>query len=200
MSLEETSIEIERLTDYSVVAEASAITQGWDDNELTLGQWQRLLLAEHSPIYALQIKIRFDGVPYYIHVQNVRHHVGVQHYVRSQRPDSMNPVDYDRAEAPQGAPVDHMMIVNPGSLINIGKERLCFKAWKDTRNLWWRVKRQLEANEDLYLTKVGQAMRPKCYYQGVCPEPEPCKMQYYLKKGYDEWSAYRVMGYETEKR
>lgn len=183
-------IEIERLTDYSVVAEASGITQGWDDDELSIDQWRRLLLAEHSPIYALQIKIKFEGVPYYVHVHNIRHHVGVLHYVRSQRPDSMNPVDYDRTQAPQGAPVDHMMIVNPGSLINIAKDRLCFKSWEVTQELWWRVKMKLETEMDEYIAEVGKLMLPKCYYRNFCPEPTQCKMAYYLQR-ISEWEAYK---------
>lgn len=169
-----TDIVIENLTDISAVARASNITQGWEGDELTIPQWRRLLQAEHSPIYEYQLAITFYDVPYYVHVHNVRHSVGVRHYVRSQRPDSMNPVEYNRGKAPQDAPVHHRMCLNAGSLISIAQDRLCFKAWHVTQDLWWRVRQLLLESRDAYDQEVGKAMMPKCIYRGYCPEPNGC--------------------------
>lgn len=60
-------------------------------------EWKRRILdAGHSPIRTLMFTVRME-IPYYVSVHFVRHKVGVEHYVRSQRNDRQS--DYDRTKA-----------------------------------------------------------------------------------------------------
>lgn len=162
-------------TDIQTVARAAADTQGIDPVQLTVDRWLKWLHSEHSMIRLYQISIKLVGIPSYVSVHLVRHKIGAEHFVRSQRDTSMNPVDYDRRRAPQDALVNHRMVLNPQSLINISQVRLCSKADHETRNVWHHVLLAIQGHEDPYISAISEVMMPRCEYRGgVCHELQPC--------------------------
>jgi len=171
-------------TDIRLVARAAAETQGIETSSLTVGRWLRWLRSEHSMIRLYQISIRLVGIPSYVSVHLVRHKIGVEHFVRSQRDTSMNPVDYDRRKAPQDALVNHRMVLNPQSLINISQVRLCNKADQATRNVWYNVLLVIWGHENPYISAISEVMMPRCEYRGgVCHELRPCGKYPHYKCG-----------------
>jgi thymidylate synthase ThyX len=107
-------------------------------------------------------------VPYWVSVHYVRHKVGVEHYVRSQRNDRQH--DYDRNAARQDVPVVHVMDLNAEALITIIQKRLCGKAAKETREV-----AKLIANEVLKVNpEFFDVLREPCLYNGYCHEMRPC--------------------------
>ena len=66
----------------------------------------RMLKCKHSPIRTLMFTIKLT-IPYYVSTHFVRHKIGVEHYVQSQRNDRQT--NYDRETAPQNVMVSHIM-------------------------------------------------------------------------------------------
>ena len=133
-------------------------------------EWKRKLLkSEHSPIRELQFGIRMQ-IPSYISVHFVRHHVGVNPYVSTQRDDRTND-NIPRANKPQGAMVSHIMSLNAAALINMAHSRLCFQADKDTREVMKEICRKVIE----VCPEFKDVLVPKCYYRGgICTEFNPC--------------------------
>lgn len=171
-------VDISIMSGIGWVIEAAAWTQGISTgaiyDSMSPDKWFLWLKAEHSPIRAFRLRIRIHDIPYYSHVHLIRHHVGVQPYVRSQRPDCINPVDYERGAARQDAPVGLMPDVNPQSLINISRKRLCRKADPVTRLAWEMVKTAIAEHENPYVAAIAEAMVPDCEYRGECYELKSC--------------------------
>lgn len=133
------------------------------------GAWKhRLLRAGHSPIRTLMWTIEIRDIPYWVSVHLVRHKVGVEHFVRSQRNDRQS--DYDRNAARQDMPVTHVMDVNAAALMQICRMRLCGKAAPETRAV-------AEAMRDAIYAASPEfegLLAPTCERYGVCDEMRPC--------------------------
>lgn len=131
-------------------------------------EWiERLVKAEHSPIRELWFGIKME-IPYWVSVHFVRHHIGVNHYVQTQRSDRTN---VNRDEKRQDEIVSHIMSVNAQELINMSHKRLCLQASKETREVMKEI-----VNE---VVKVAPYMKdvlvPLCVYRnGECSEMFPC--------------------------
>ena len=135
---------------------------------------RKILLAEHSPIRCLQFRIRLENLPYWVSVHLVRHKIGVDHYVTTQRDDRKdNPVSRD--ELPQGALVTHEMLVNAQALLAMSRKRLCFLASKETTLAWSKVRLLMR---EIGETEIADLMVPECVYRGFCPEMSRCKANY----------------------
>lgn len=133
-------------------------------------EWKvKLLSAEHSPIRELWFGIKME-IPYYVSVHLVRHHIGVNHYVQTQR-DDRSKNDTPRAEKPQGALVSHIMSINAQELMFLARKRLCTQASPETRAVVKEICKQvIELNPEFKNLLV-----PLCYYRGgVCTEFYPC--------------------------
>ena len=91
-----------------------------------------MLRARHSPIRELQFVFLLEDVPYWVAMHLVRHHIGCQPYVRTQRNDRQT--DYDRRKAPQDAPIDMMWSMNAEALMTIANKRLCEQAAQETHD------------------------------------------------------------------
>lgn len=138
--------------------------------KMPTNEWiEKLIKAEHSPIRELWFGYRLH-IPYWVSVHFVRHHVGVNHYVQSQRNDRQN--KYDRTHASQGEFVDHIMSINAAELIFMAHKRLCLQASKETRYVMQLiVQKTLEVAP--YMKNV---LVPLCKYRnGICTEMFPCK-------------------------
>lgn len=135
---------------------------------------RKILLAEHSPIRCLQFRIRLENLPYWVSVHLVRHKIGVDHFVTTQRDDRTDkPVS--RAAMPQGAPVTHEMLVNAQALIAMSRKRLCFLASPETTLAWKKVRSLVLAIGE---PELADLMVPECVYRGFCPEMSRCKANY----------------------
>lgn len=132
-------------------------------------EWiKRLVESEHSPIRELWFGIKME-IPYWVSVHFVRHHIGVNHYVQTQRTDRTG---INRDELKQSEIVSHIMSINAQELINMAHKRLCRQASEET----WGVM-QMIVNE---VIKVAPYMKsvlvPLCAYRnGKCSEMFSCK-------------------------
>lgn len=132
-------------------------------------EWiERLVKAEHSPIRELWFGIKME-IPYWVSVHFVRHHIGVNHYVQTQRSDRTG---VDRDKLPQGENVSHIMSVNAQELIFMAHKRLCKQASKETREVMREIVKQV-IQVAPYMKDV---LVPLCVYRnGKCTEMFSCK-------------------------
>ncbi len=148
-------------------------------------KWKkRILLAEHSPIRLLAFRWKWTNLKYWVSVHFVRHKIGIEHFVSTQRTDRTG---VDRDSAPQAALVDHECLVNAQTLMTISRKRLCAQASAETRAAWKLVLDEVQKSEpELYSCCV-----PECVYRGFCPEFKSC--------GYADTPAFRsvVEAYRT---
>lgn len=130
----------------------------------------KLLESEHSPIRELWFGIRMT-IPYWVSVHFVRHHIGVNHYVQSQRNDRQSA--YDRNKAPQDELVSHIMSVNGAELVQMAHKRLCGQASVETRTIMQMIVDEvLKTNPEFKSVLV-----PLCDYRnGKCTEFNCCGM------------------------
>ena len=144
-------------------------TVGKTSKKLPADEWKKKLIeSEHSPLRELCFGIKME-IPYWVSVHFVRHHIGVNHYVETQRNDRQS--NYDRNEAPQGAMVSHIMSVNAQELVFMAHKRLCHQASKETREVMEEIVRQV-VNISPWFKDV---LVPLCYYRnGKCTEFYPC--------------------------
>ncbi len=161
---------------------------------------RKMLMSEHSPIRCLQFRIRLENLPYWVSVHLVRHKLGVEHFVSTQRNDRqvtgsvMMDVAKDifwdmirsyvgalfkgrptpRKYKMQGELVNHEMLVNAQALIFMGRKRLCYLASPETTQAVRKIQTMLRDEGE---TELADAMVPECVYRGFCTE-EPCKSRY----------------------
>jgi thymidylate synthase ThyX len=131
--------------------------------------WKKsILLARHSPIRCLPISFYIEDLPSYISVHFVRHHVGIEKYVKSQRNDRQS--DYDRTKAPQDAPVNMIMDFNGESIQVFMQKRLCNKADPNTRKVAEEMRNiLLQSNPEF-----EEVLKKPCQLFGRCFEMSPC--------------------------
>jgi hypothetical protein len=163
------------------VADVARTTAGKEPGEgEPSSRWKkRMLLAEHSPIRVKMFRWIWKGIKYWSSMHLVRHHVFVQPYISTQRPDIIGE-DVDRDSLPQGELVNHENLANTQSLINISRKRLCSHASSETREAWKMFLDEIKEEEpEIYSVCV-----PECLYRGFCPELETCG--YYLTLEYEK--------------
>lgn len=136
---------------------------------------RKILLAEHSPIRSLVYCFKITDLKSWVATHLVRHHVGVEKWVRTQRTDRTGT---NRDELPQGALVEMEIEANAQALINMARKRLCSQASLETRQVMQEIKNEV-AQKDEYMSK---AMVKECIYRGFCPEMQGC--------GYDKTEAF----------
>ena len=84
-------------------------------------EWKRrLILSEHSPIRRMHFYWRWKGLKSWVSVHMVRHKIGIEHWVSTQRSDRTG---VSRDELPQGALVNHACEADAQALINISRKR-----------------------------------------------------------------------------
>ena len=128
---------------------------------------RRILAAGHSPIRTLMFTIRLE-VPYWVSVHLVRHKVGIEHYVRSQRNDRQS--DYDRNSARQDSMVTHVIDANAQALMQLVQTRTCGMAAKETREVAWAIAEAVTKA----CPEFDGLLMPKCAWTHGCHEFRPC--------------------------
>lgn len=170
-------VKVTAVTDWDLVYSLALATAGMTPKSTPNVQWKsKIMKAMHSPIRALQFKVEIT-IPYWVSVHLVRHNVGVQHYVQSQRVDRTGE---ERDSKPQDAPVRHTMLINAEALVNISRRRLCYLASPETRRAWTVVIKALKEVDPV----VGAYCVPQCIAFGHCIEMKGCGR-------YPKWLAYR---------
>lgn len=135
----------------------------------------KILKAKHSPIRTLWFTIKME-IPYYVSNHFVRHKIGVEHYVQSQRNDRQN--NYDRELAPQNSMVTHIMEVNGEQIMFMANRRLCSKADVTTRMVMTQICIEIgKTNPEFTLH-----LKPMCEHLHECPEFKSCGYYDKIKK------------------
>ena len=126
----------------------------------------------HSPLRTINYRFYVEDVKSWVTVHYVRHHIGVQFYIKSQRTDrTAGPVD--RNKEPQDKLINMMFDINANALLTMAQARLCSKAAPDTKTVMKAIRKQL-LQGDQYDELIGMAMQPPCKWYGKCFEPQPC--------------------------
>ena len=100
-------------------------------------------------------------------VHMVRHKIGIEHWVSTQRSDRTG---INRDDLLQGALVNHACEADAQALINISRKRLCSCASPETRKAWQLVKEEVAKTEP----ELASCMVKECIYRGFCPEMFSC--------------------------
>lgn len=143
-------------------------TVGKTSTTLPSNEWiKKLVNAEHSPIRELWFGIKMI-IPYWVSVHFVRHHIGINHYVQTQRTDRTG---VNRSEKRQDELVSHIMSINAQELIFMAHKRLCKQASKETRKVMQEIVNQV-IDVAPYMKEV---LVPLCVYRnGKCSEMFKC--------------------------
>ena len=159
------------------IKDATMNTIGKTTGKYPDSEWKRkLIMSEHSPIRRLKFYWRWANLKYWVSVHLVRHKIGIEHWVNTQRTDRTG---IDRNELPQGALVNHAAEADAQAMINISRKRLCTCASPETRKAWQKVKDEVANVEP----ELASCMVRECVYRGFCPEMFPC--------GFSKTEAYR---------
>jgi len=156
-------ITVTKLTDASLLHKANEATMR---NERT--SKQSLLHAytsRHSPIRTQIFWVDMQDIPTFVSTHLVRHKIGVEHFVGSNRPDLGGDENADR-----WTPINHSMLINADSLINMASSRLCNKCSYQTRSVLRMIRRRVGLVDDALM----QCMERKCEQLRYCPEPRQC--------------------------
>jgi len=158
-------VKAEKITDLSLCREVCEATMQNKTSKVSLKQ---IYKSEHSPIRSQMFKITMKDIPTFVSVHFVRHSIGIQHYVMSNR----NDITGSNEVVTRESPVNHTMLLNAESLINLSKKRLCTKASLETRKVMKLIKDAIkEVDSDL-----SEFMVPQCVYRaGICQELKSCK-------------------------
>ena len=121
---------------------------------------------EHSPMRTQLFWLTMEDIPTFVSVHCVRHKIGVEHFVRSNRSDRGGDSKADR-----DTPVMHSALVNAEAFIAMAKKRLCGQASKETQALMGEIKKAVALVDPV----LAAYMVPNCVYRGgLCVEPKPC--------------------------
>ena len=151
------------------VADAARTTIRMDEGQKEPSSaWKRrILLSEHSPIRQMTFKWKWMNLKYWVSVHFVRHKIGIEHFVSTQRSDRTG---VNRDSMPQASLVNHECFANAQAIIFISRKRLCRQASPETTAAWKLVLEEIKKNEpELFSICV-----PECVYRGFCPEFKPC--------------------------
>lgn len=162
------NIKVVKLTETYTAREACEFTINGDvTSKISL---TKLCKMEHSPLRALMYQVKMEDIPTYVSVHLVRHKIGVEHFVMSNRNDRGGKGDN---VVTRESPVNHMMIINAEALISMAKKRLCYQASSMTRLVMTKIKQELQLLEP----ELAGFLVPNCIYRGgMCPEHKPCGM------------------------
>ncbi len=167
-------IKVEKITDGQLMRRACSYTIN-AESKMTLG---KIYKCEHSPMRTQMFVVEMIDIPTFVSVHFVRHKIGVEHFVKSNRDDRGADFVADR-----NTPVNHMMFLNAEALITLAKKRLCYKAHEQTVVVMNEIKREVKrVDEDL-----ARHMVKSCLYRNGCNELKPCGWYNRFLMNGDRW-------------
>jgi len=150
------------------VKNATMTTIGKNTGKYPDTEWKlKLIRSEHSPIRKLKYSWKWNDIPYWVSVHFVRHKIGIEHFVKTQRSDRTGE---ERNILPQETLVSHECEANAQALITISRKRLCSCASPETRQAWNLVKEKVRESTP----ELSKCMVKECVYRGFCPEMYGC--------------------------
>lgn len=183
---------LNKITEWKRVMNAARRTIGREplDKDPSDSWKAKMLLAEHSPIRLLEFDWSWESIKQWVTVHLVRHHVGTEKFVRTQREDRNNEIG-DRDLLPQGALNEMDMTANAQAIINISRKRLCTCASPETRQAWKLVVEEIRKVEPILADKCV----PECLYRGFCPEFMSSCKYHETEKWQEDLKKYRNTNY-----
>lgn len=161
-------VKVKQVTSWERAYEAALFTVGKRPVKGVTDEWKdKMLMAEHSPIRLVEYDIYLYGIQSFVATHLVRHHVGCEKFVVTNREDrrNINPEEVNRL-----TPVNMLMTCNAQALINISRKRLCTCASKETREVWKAVKEAIAEIDPI----MAKHMVRECEYRNMCPEINGC--------------------------
>ncbi len=155
-------IKVKKLTDESLMRRACEMTMRGATSKTTL---DKIYDCEHSPMRTQLFWIEMLEIPTFVSVHLVRHKIGVEHFVMSNRDDRGGNDTVSR-----NTPVNHGMLIDAQSLINMARKRLCKKSHKETVKIFSLLRDKI-SEVDIDLAKY---MIPECEYRSGCHELKTC--------------------------
>jgi len=152
-------ITVEKITPHSWIDQACQYTSGKSDLKVDVNKMYR---AEHSPIRTQIFAVHMLDIPTYVSTHFVRHKMGVEHFVKSNR--------RAKESVERNTPVNHMMLLNAQALISMARVRLCNKADKVAQQVMRCIVGQLVIKDKA----LAEYLVPNCLYRNGCPEMKPC--------------------------
>ena len=144
--------------------EANAVTMNGAPSKMTLAQGY---FVRHSPIRTQMFVMHTDNAYKSVCDHLVRHHVGVQPFVGTSRPDR---IGVETVEDYRKMPKHMMLMFNAEAFLNICEQRLCAGAEEPTRNFVYAMVKAMEKVDlDLALRAV-----PLCVREGFCHQWKCC--------------------------
>lgn len=157
---------VQKLTDVSVLRRACEMTLR--PGLTSKASLRKLYQTEHSPIRTQMFWVELTNVPTFVSVHFVRHKVGVEHFVQSNRDDRGGAGD---TVVNRLTPVNHGMLLNAATLIQMSLKRLCLVSHKKTVEAMSRIRKAVRDQDP----DLAHFMVPACVYRnGICPEIKPC--------------------------
>ena len=152
---------------------------------------RKILLAEHAPIRLLEYDFTIANIRQWVTVHLVRHHVGCEKFVHTQRQDINNEIEKITGRVVeileeegllrdgwkardymfQGECNDMDMTCNAQSFIHISRKRLCKGCPSPETRLAWEIVIEALREVDPIL---AEKCVPDCVYRGFCTESERC--------------------------
>lgn len=153
-------VKVEEMTSVLDARLACSFTMGGKESFVTK---EDMAYCEHSPLRTMEFWVLMRDIPTFVSVHLVRHKIGVEHFVKSNRADRGGNGKEDRF-----TPVDHAMKINAQALIAFARKRLCAKASLETRKVMWAVRQMVPEWLRPYLVS-------ECIYRGGwCHERKSC--------------------------
>lgn len=150
-------IKVIKLTDDIILKKAFGSTVRFKSNVCLLDAYRMM----HSPIRTQEFFIELLDIPTFVSVHLVRHKIGCEHFVLSNRDDRGG------LSADRDTPVNHSMKINAEALITLARKRLCLKAHKKTVQVMSLIKHRLKSIDP----DLVNFMVPECVFRnGICPE------------------------------
>lgn len=155
-------ITIKKLTDDNLMRRACEMTMHGKKSNMTL---EKMYKCEHSPMRTQMFWIEMLGIPTFASVHFVRHKIGVEHFVTTNRDDRGGESKVDRL-----TPVNHGMLINAQALVNLARKRLCSEAHKEVQYIMGKIV------EYMYLldADLAERMVPDCEYRNGCYSLRGC--------------------------
>lgn len=156
-------IKVTKITDEKLMQLACGFTIN-KESKMSL---DKIYQCEHSPLRTQMFIVEMYDIPTFVSVHLVRHKIGVEHFVKSNREDRPG---YS-GDLGRDQPVNHMMLLNAQTLIQIALKRLCTTTHVKTKEIVEIIKKELsKVDPDL-----AKYMVPQCVYRGgICQELRCC--------------------------
>ena len=156
------TVTVKKLTDETIMRRACEMTSKGKQSKMT---WAKMYDCEHSPIRCSIFWIEMIGVASFVSVHFVRHKVGVEHFVESNRDDRGGSDDVGR-----NTPVNHGMLINAQALINMARKRLCLKAHSEAVKAMKMIQEEIRRVDP----DLADHLVSECFYRKGCHELRSC--------------------------